>query len=165
MPPADRAFRTADGNPPLDRLSNVCLPGCDQGRFARDFKAMSIEASASQRAGLGALPLAVISTINSCVVALMSGIRSMPVPLSTTVVVAVPSVVCVYAASVGQAGVAAAQGSSPDPTDMRGAASKVRLWTCEKLPPAVFMPNCAWFTTREVDRVAGPTEVELFSSG
>src|ERR1700737_3260088 len=121
MPPADRAFRTTDGNPPLDRLSNVCLPGCDQGRFARDFKAMSIEASASQRAGLGALPLAVISTINSCVVASISGIRSMPVPLSTTVWVAVPSVACVYAASVGQAGVTPAQGSGLPDVDMPGA--------------------------------------------
>src|SRR5882762_4041039 len=30
MPPADRALRRVDGNPPLDRLSNACLPGWDR---------------------------------------------------------------------------------------------------------------------------------------
>src|SRR6267143_977451 len=164
MPPADRELRRADGNPPLDRLSNACLPGRDQGNFARDVKYMSIEASASQRAVPGALPLAVISMINSCVAGSMSGIRSTPVPLSTSVWVAVPSVAFVYVASVGQGVVATAQGSGVPAVDMAGALSKVRLSTCEK-SPAVFMVNWAWFTSREVDTVAGPTEVELFSSG
>src|SRR6267143_4971402 len=130
MPPADRALRRGDGNPPLDRLSNACLPGCDQGIFARAFKAMSMEASASQRAGLGAWPVAVISMISSCVVALMSGFRSVPFPLRRRVWFAVPSVACVYTARVGQAGLAPAQGSSPDPAEMRGAANKVKLVTC-----------------------------------
>src|SRR5882672_1533077 len=130
MPPADRALRRGDGNPPLDRLSNACLPACDQGRFARAFKAMSMEALASQTAGLGAWPVAVISMISSCVVALMSGIRSAPVPLSTSVWFAVPSVACVYVASVGQVGAGGAQGSGLPPDDMAGAASKVKLLTC-----------------------------------
>src|SRR3954471_226086 len=164
-PPTEQTAADRSARP--DELSNGRLPasGEGQGKFARAFRAMSIDTSAFHAPGPGAVPVAWIWSTRSWVDALITVTRSTPLLVRRMRWSAAPSRVLSKSAITTQL-LAVAQGSAPGVAGGFKAARRVTVLTAENEAPACgCSANAASFTVRDVFTVAGPRSVVGLSNG